>query len=100
MVADLVTEVFECADSADAMSAYSTHRPDWVVVDLGTRGNGGIAATRQIMAAYPDARVVVVGNYDDDDLRSAARSAGAVGYVVTENMYDVRTVLRGGPTNA
>ena len=100
MVADLVTDVYECADSAEALSVYTATRPDWVVLDLVTRDEGGFAATRQITAAYPDARVVIVGNYDDDELRAAARSAGAVGYVVTENMYDVRQVLRGGPASA
>jgi CheY-like chemotaxis protein len=100
MVADLVTDVYECADSAEALSVYTALRPDWVVLDLVTRDEGGIAATRQITAAYPDARVVIVGNYDDDELRAAARSAGAVGYIATENMYDVRQVLRGGPASA
>jgi CheY-like chemotaxis protein len=100
MVADLVSEVHECVDSEHAMAAYTEHRPDWVVLDLTTRGMGGIDATRRITEAYPEARIIVVGNYDDDDLRSAARSAGAVGYVVTENMYDVRFVLRNGHAGA
>jgi DNA-binding NarL/FixJ family response regulator len=100
MVADLVGEVHECANSEDAMTAYAALLPDWVVLDLANGGRGGFAATQQLMAAYPDARIIVVGNYDDDDLRQAAVSAGAIGYVVTENMYDVRALVRGGSERA
>jgi DNA-binding NarL/FixJ family response regulator len=93
MVEDLATAVHEYGDGATALSAFIEHRPDWVLMGLGTAERDGIDATRKIMTEYPLARIVVVGDYDTDDLRDEALSAGAVGYVLTENMIDVRAVL-------
>ena len=53
----------------------------------------GIAATRQILAADPPARVVIVTNHDNEDLRRAARQAGAVRYIVKEDLVDILSVL-------
>ena len=99
MVADLVQDVYECAVATDAVACYAETRPDWVVLDLAAGGGEGVEATRRIVTAHPAARVVMVGNYDDEDQRAAARSVGAVEYVAAENMLDVRAVLACGPAS-
>ena len=53
----------------------------------------GITATRQIMAAYPQARIMIVTDYTDDALRRAAFEAGACQYVVKENLLDILDIL-------
>ena len=53
----------------------------------------GITATRNIRAAYPDARVIIVTDYDDDNLRHTAARAGACYYLVKENLLAIREVL-------
>jgi DNA-binding NarL/FixJ family response regulator len=40
------------------------------------------------------ARVVIVTNYGDQPLREAARKAGACGYVLKENLIEVRRLLQ------
>lgn len=85
--------VGECADGADALSAYERMRPDWVLMDIEMKGVDGITATRQIMAAYPQARIMIVTDYNDDDLRRAAREAGASQYLVKENLLDILEIL-------
>ena len=42
----------------------------------------GLAATRKIRGFDPEARVVIVTDCDDEDLRAAAREAGACGYAL------------------
>ena len=49
----------------------------------------GIAIAGQLYAAFPEAKIVIVTNYDDADLRQAAREAGACGYVLKENLLAV-----------
>ncbi len=85
--------VGECADGADALSAYERLRPDWVLMDIEMKGVDGITATRQIKAAYPQARIMIVTDYNDDDLRRAAREAGACQYIVKENLLDILEIL-------
>ncbi len=85
--------VGECTDGADALSAYERLRPDWVLMDIEMKGVDGITATRQIMAAYPQARIMIVTDYNDDDLRRAAYEAGASQYVVKENLLCILEII-------
>ena len=53
----------------------------------------GLSATRQIVAAHAEARIMIVTNYDDAGLRETARSAGACEYVVKEDLIEIRRIL-------
>lgn len=88
-----VGEIYECCDGSEAFSAYENHRPDWALMDIKMEKMNGIAATRKIKAAYPEARIVIVTGYDDVELREAAQRVGACGYVLKENLDDVRRLL-------
>ena len=93
MVADLADEVSECADGNEAVVAYGVRRPDWVLMDLRMARMGGLEATRRLVAADGTARVVIVTDYDDAHWRAAASDAGACGYVLKENLLDIRRML-------
>ena len=93
LIGDMFQSIFECGDGAEALPAYKKHSPDWVLMDIDLPKLDGISATRQIIAAYPNARVMIVTNYDDADLREAARSAGACEYVLKQNLIEIRGVL-------
>jgi two-component system response regulator DegU len=94
LLADLASVIHECADGAEALAVYAARRPDWVLMDIAMKDLDGISATRQIKAAYPDARIIIVTGYDEADLRQAAREAGACGYVLKENLLELRQRLQ------
>lgn len=94
VVAALAEDVFECEDGAQALTAYIAHRPDWVLMDLQMPRLDGIAATRQIRADFPKAKVVMVTDYDDAKFRLAAAEAGACAFVLKENLLELRALLR------
>jgi CheY-like chemotaxis protein len=89
----LAAHTWECSDGAEALPAYALHRPDWVLMDVRMEQMDGITATRQIKASYPEANIIIVTDYDDPDLREAARDAGACEYVTKEHLLDVRRIL-------
>jgi CheY-like chemotaxis protein len=93
IVVDLTEELNECADGAEALAAYAEHRPDWVLMDIRMCEVNGIAATRQIKAAFPDAKIIIVTNYGDVEMRAAAALAGACQYVLKEDLFAVRRIL-------
>jgi len=93
LVSGLAEHTYECSDGAEALPAYTMHRPDCVLMDVKMKEMDGISATRQIKASYPEANIIIVTDYDDPDLREAARCAGACEYVTKENLFDVRRVL-------
>ena len=92
-ILDLTEEIYECTDGAQALSAYRQHRPDWVLMDIKMKQVDGMAATREIVAAFPAAKIMIVTNYDDPQLRQAAFLAGACEYRTKENLLDVRQLL-------
>ena len=81
------------SDGLEVVELAHELRPDLVCMDIRMPGRDGITATRQIRAAFPDARIVIVSNYDSDELRAAATTAGACGYVVKENLIELRSLL-------
>jgi CheY-like chemotaxis protein len=95
VVAPLLAEVVECEDGADAIRSYRSHRPDVVLMDVEMRDMDGIAATTAILDVDPTARVIIVTDYDEADLREAAVTAGACGYVSKENLLALRDLLEG-----
>jgi DNA-binding NarL/FixJ family response regulator len=93
VLAGLLDEVNECADGDQAVAAYAAQRPDWVLMDLQMVRTGGIEATRRLRAADPTARVLVLTEYDDVHWRAAAIEAGACGYLLKDNLLEVRQLL-------
>jgi DNA-binding NarL/FixJ family response regulator len=89
----LADDVHECSDGDEAVAVYSARHPDWVLMDVKMARMGGLEATRRILAADRTARVVIVTDYDDAHWRAAAIEAGACGYVLKDNLLDVRRLL-------
>src|SRR5262245_58928684 len=80
-VGDLADGFVECEDGCDALEAYAEHRPDLVLMDIEMSRLGGLEATAEIKAAFPEARVVIVSQWDSPALRQAARLGGAESFI-------------------
>ena len=94
------TVVAEAEDGRSAVDLALEHRPDVVVMDIGMPDLDGLEATRRILSKRPNARVLVLTAHDDDQMREAAKAAGAMGYVAksasTREITDaVRALARG-----
>jgi len=86
VVSELAEEVRECSDGDLSLSAYTDFQPDLVLMDVRMPGMDGLTATKQLIKAYPDAKVIIVTDYDDDLVRNAAQEAGACGYALKQNL--------------
>jgi len=90
---DLAGDVHECPTPLDAFSTYARIRPDVVVMDLSIPPCDGIWATRQILGLHPQAVIVLIAPYPDTMFRATAARAGARGFLLKENLFDLRQWL-------
>ena len=95
IVTPLATEIYEASDGGEAVAFYALQRPDWVLMDWRMKPMDGLQATARIKAQFPEARIVIVSQYDEPDLQREALQAGACGYVPKENHQELRRVLLG-----
>lgn len=91
-LAGVAEVVGECSDGSDALACYEAHRPDWILMDWEMKTDG-LTTTRRIINAYPDARILIVTQHDDAELRDAAMKAGARGFVLKDDLLALRSYL-------
>ena len=76
--------VGEAADGEQGLLMYRTLRPDVMLLDLRLPGTSGFDVLTRLRREFPDARVVVLSNYQgSEDVYRAVRS-GAAGYLTKD----------------
>ncbi|MFF5082930.1 response regulator [Actinoplanes sp. NPDC000266] len=76
--------VGDAADGSQAVTRTRELRPDVVLMDVRMPVMDGLEATRQLSAASPDTKVVILTTFDLDDYVYAALRAGASGFLLKD----------------
>jgi DNA-binding NarL/FixJ family response regulator len=79
---ETVDVVGEAGDGAEGVHLARTLLPHVVLMDVRMPGVDGISATTQVLAAAPDARVVILTTFEQDDYIFGALRAGASGFLL------------------
>ena len=92
--------VAEAGHGLEAIAQAGRHHPDVILMDLRMPELDGLEATRRILAADPDARVLVLTTFNLDDYVYESLRAGASGFVLKDEPPEqliaaVRTVAAG-----
>jgi DNA-binding NarL/FixJ family response regulator len=90
----------EAEDGAAALAHYAQLQPDVVLMDVRMPGMDGVEATRRLLGDWPDARVIILTTFDEDEYVFEGLRAGARGYLLKalsgeELATAIRTVHRG-----
>ena len=74
--------VGEAEDGAEAVRKVNQLKPDVVIMDISMPMMSGLDATRLILEAAPETRVVIFTMYDSEEVKQSVLKAGARGYVL------------------
>ncbi|SEJ62255.1 two-component system, NarL family, response regulator DegU [Bhargavaea ginsengi] len=93
--------VAEGSDGEEVMGLYEQHHPDVVLMDINMPGKSGIEATGELMAAHPEAKIIILSIHDDESYVTHAMKTGALGYMLKEMDADaivqaIKVVAAGG----
>jgi len=76
--------VAQAGTVAEAIAAAARFEPDVIVMDVRLPDGSGIEACREIRAARPETRVVMLTSYPDEEAVLSAIIAGASGYLLKQ----------------
>jgi DNA-binding NarL/FixJ family response regulator len=79
---EAIEVIGEAVDGRDAVYRARRLRPEVVLMDVRMPDLDGIAATRELLAAVPAARVVILTTFEQDDYIFGALRAGASGFLL------------------
>jgi two-component system response regulator DevR len=81
---DDIVVTSEAGTVRDAIDEAARTRPDVIVMDVRLSDGSGIEATREIRAARPATKVLMLTSFADDEALFASIMAGASGYVLKQ----------------
>ena len=82
LMANDIEVVGEASNGLEAVEKTVRLKPDIVLMDIKMPGCNGLQATQLIKAEMPQAKIVMVTAFDDDDDLFEAMKNGAVGYIL------------------
>ncbi len=93
LVEDLAGDIVECADGSEAFSACEKRQPEWILMDVQMKPMDGLTATRKIKSFFPETKIAIVTNLNDEKTRAAAKAAGANAFLGKDNLMFLRDLI-------
>ena len=81
---DCFEVVGEAQDGRQAVALAKKHRPNVVLMDIAMPLLNGLEATRQVLKANPDIKVLILSAHSDDAYVKNAAESGAVGFLLKQ----------------
>ncbi|MBO6302972.1 MAG: response regulator transcription factor [Ruminiclostridium sp.] len=73
------------SSGAEAVELYRLHKPDVILMDIRMEGMSGIEAGKLILDGFPDAKILYLTTFADDEYIISALSMGAKGYILKQD---------------
>jgi DNA-binding NarL/FixJ family response regulator len=94
--------VAEAGDGEEAITLYTQHLPDVMVLDLRMPKRDGVTVVQNVLEKYPKARLLIMTTFDGDEDIFRSLSQGAKGYILkdaprTEILSAIRAVSEHRP---
>lgn len=81
------------ADGKEAIELYRSLHPDVMLMDIRMEGMTGIESGEQILSEFPDARILYLTTFSDDEYIIKALNMGAKGYILKQDFDGIAPAL-------
>ena len=81
-------------DGSLAFNLYREHRPDVLLMDIRMKGKNGLDAAAQILETFPDARILLLTTFSDDEYIVKSLKLGAKGYLLKQDYQNIIPAVR------
>ena len=88
-----ITVLATGANGHDAISLYNTYIPDVLLMDIRMEGMDGLTASKEIITGHPDAKILLLTTFADDDYIIKAIRTGAKGYILKQDFETVASAI-------
>ena len=81
-------------DGKEAISLYESVQPDILLMDIRMEHMSGLEAAEQILQKYPDAKILFLTTFSDDEYIVKALHLGAKGYILKQDFEGIAPALK------
>lgn len=83
-----------CTDGKSTISTYQKEKPDILLIDIRMPEMTGLETSREILQLCPDAKIIFLTTFSDDDYIIKALQMGAKGYLIKQDFESIAPALR------
>lgn len=83
----------------DAISLYDSLKPDLLLMDIRMNNKNGLDAAREILFKYPDAKILFLTTFLDDEYIIKALNLGVRGYLLKQDYKSLENALTAAINN-
>lgn len=82
-----------CESETDAVKQYWASLPDWVIMDIKLTNGNGFDACAEIIANNPEAKIIILTNYDDPEYKHKAKEIGVYDFLLKEDLSSLPGII-------
>ena len=88
-----VTVAASGTDGKEAAELYKIHQPDVLLMDIRMKEKSGLDASAEILEEFPDAKILLLTTFSDDEYIVKALKLGAKGYLLKQDFASILPAL-------
>lgn len=89
-----ITVVGTGYNGAEAIALYQEEKPDVLLMDIRMETMSGLEAAEHILSEFPEARILFLTTFSDDEYIVKALSIGAKGYILKQDFEGIVPALK------
>lgn len=87
-------QIYECLDGDEVVTCYMENKPDWVFLDIQMEHMDGISAAKLLISQFPTARIVIISNFDNLELRKVSEEIGVKYYLNKDELFRINSIIK------